>query len=64
MNKSLIVVTGNSATGTTTLTKKISEIFSFEALFSEMFLKNSPFFGKFLSEPSKWAFHNQIFLKV
>ncbi|WP_052600207.1 deoxynucleoside kinase [Aureispira sp. CCB-QB1] len=61
MKKIILSITGNTATGTTTLTKAISERLGAKAILSENYFKVSPFFHKFLKNPSKWAFHNQIF---
>ena len=56
----IICVTGNTATGTTTLTERIAEFTGWKAVYSERFFNQNPFFDLFLQDPDKWAFHNQV----
>ena len=61
MRDRLINITGNTATGTTTLAKRLNQLVGWQAVYSENYLNQSPFFAKFLQEPSRWTFHNQVF---
>lgn len=55
-----IAITGNTAVGTTTLTEIISQYMDLDAVYSEVFFNGSPFFRKFLVDPKKYCFRNQI----
>lgn len=57
----VICVTGNTATGTTTLTRRFNEVVGWSAVYSEDYIRRSPFFRRFLETPTRWAFHNQVF---
>lgn len=61
MRDRVISITGNTATGTTTLTRHLNQLVGWQAVYSEDCLNQSPFFAKLFQEPSRWAFHNQVF---
>lgn len=61
MRKYVISITGNTAAGTTTLAKRLSQVVKWQAIYSETYLARSPFFSKFLQDHKRWAFHNQTF---
>ncbi len=61
MRGRVISITGNTATGTTTLTRRLNQLVGWRAVYSEDYLNRSPFFAKLFQEPSRWAFHNQVF---
>jgi len=61
MRDRVISITGNTATGTTTLTRRLNQLAGWQAVYSEDYLNQSPFFAKLFQEPSRWAFHNQVF---
>lgn len=57
----VICVTGNTAAGTTTLTRRLHQVCGWPVGFSEGFLRASPFFARFFESPCRWAFQNQVF---
>ena len=61
MTAEVICITGNTATGTTTLASKLGALNKWDVAFSEDYLRASPYFDRFLSDPMRWAFHNQTF---
>lgn len=61
MWKYIVSITGNTATGTTTLAERLSQLREWQVTYSESYIENSPFFTKFLRNPRRWAFHNQAF---
>jgi deoxyadenosine/deoxycytidine kinase len=61
MAECLVSITGNTATGTTTLAERLGQMLGWETVFSESYLNHSPFFANFLQNPQRWAFHNQGF---
>jgi deoxyadenosine/deoxycytidine kinase len=61
MKHKVIAITGNTATGTTSLTRRLSEIYGWLPVYSEEYLKTSPFYRNFLQDQRRWAFHNQAF---
>jgi deoxyadenosine/deoxycytidine kinase len=58
----IVSITGNTATGTTTLARNLSKLMGWEPHYSDDYLNVNPYFGNFLHQPTRWAFHNQIFL--
>lgn len=61
MKDKFISITGNTAAGTTTLARRLNQVVGWQAVYSEDYLNQSPFFANFIQEPSRWAFHNQVF---
>lgn len=61
MQRYIISITGNTATGTTTLARRLGQLAGWRPVYSEEYLNQSPFFAKFLHDPRRWAFHNQSF---
>lgn len=56
----LVAVTGAIGAGATTLVKHLSGLTSWETVLEHNVEVENPFFGKFNSEPTRYAFHNQI----
>lgn len=61
MSSDFICITGNTATGTTTLARRLSAYSGWNVYFSDDYLNRSPYFERFLLNPAQWAFHNQVF---
>ncbi len=61
MARLVVSITGSTATGTSTLTERLTQLLGWESVLSESYLNRSPFFTSFLEDPRRWAFHNQGF---
>lgn len=61
MHRDIICITGSMASGTTTLTTRLSRLLSWEPVFSEEHIHQSPFYDIFLQFPDRWAFQNQVY---
>lgn len=56
----LVAVTGAIGAGATTLVKRLATLTSWETVLEHDVEAYNPFFSKFNSQPSRYAFHNQV----